>query len=194
VTDRTGLSRGDRNRNARLARLRVLLPQRNAIVGIDLASVKQAAVVTDHDSRVLARRRVSARAWELGELLDWAVVRARAAGFDSVTVACEPTGHRWRVLDQLAAQRGLALVCVQPLGARDQFLFGSYPAVRILTLIEDELRVVRYNSDRLEYGISVPAVAPQNVRYNSDRREWTFMTLEQPGKVIWPGGTRVNRV
>jgi hypothetical protein len=32
-----------------------------------------------------------------------------------VTVACEPTGHRWRVLDQLATQRGLALVCVQPL-------------------------------------------------------------------------------
>jgi transposase len=115
VTDRTGLSRGDRNRNARLARLRVLLPPGNAIVGIDLASVKQAAVVTDHDSRVLARRRVSARAWELGELLDWALRQAQAAGFVSVTVACEPTGHRWRVLDQLAAQRGLALVCVQPL-------------------------------------------------------------------------------
>ena len=32
-----------------------------------------------------------------------------------MTVACEPTGHRWRVLDQLSAQRGLALVCVQPL-------------------------------------------------------------------------------
>src|SRR5262249_23115258 len=28
---------------------------------------------------------------------------------------CEPTGHRWRVLDQIAAGRGLALVCVQPL-------------------------------------------------------------------------------
>jgi transposase len=81
VTDRIGLSRGDRNRNSRLARLRVLLPQRNAIVGIDLASVKQAAMVTDHDSRVLARRRVLARAWELGELLDWALRRARAAGF-----------------------------------------------------------------------------------------------------------------
>jgi transposase len=115
VSDRTGLSRGDRNRNARLGRLRVLLPPGNAIVGIDLAADKQAAVVTDHDSRVLARRRVPARAWELGELLDWALVRARAAGFVSVTVACEPTGHRWRVLDQLAAQRGLALVCVQPL-------------------------------------------------------------------------------
>jgi transposase len=33
----------------------------------------------------------------------------------SVTVACEPTGHRWRVLDQLAAGRGPALVCAQPL-------------------------------------------------------------------------------
>src|SRR5215469_18127367 len=115
VNDRTGLSRGDRNRNARLARLRVLLPHGNAIVGVDLASVKQAAVVTDHDSRVIARRQVTVRAWALGELLDWALAMARAAGFVSVTVACEPTGHRWRVLDQLAAERGLALVCVQPL-------------------------------------------------------------------------------
>ena len=115
MSDRSGLSRGDRNRNARLARLRELVPFDHAIVGIDLADAKQAAVVTDHDSRVLARRRVTARAWELGDLLEWAVGRARAAGFASVTVACEPTGHRWRVLDQLAAERGLALVCVQPL-------------------------------------------------------------------------------
>jgi transposase len=92
VNDRTGLSSGDRNRNARLARVAELLPLGNAIVGIDLAGDKQAAVVTDHDSRLLARRRVTARAWELGELLDWAVVRAKAAGFASVTVACEPTG------------------------------------------------------------------------------------------------------
>ena len=115
MVDGTGLSRGDRNRNGRLGRLRALLPAQHAIVGIDLADVKQAAVVTDHDSRVLARRRVSARAWELGDLLDWALDRAVAAGFASVTVACEPTGHRWRVLDQLAAERGLPLVCVQPL-------------------------------------------------------------------------------
>jgi transposase len=115
MSDGSGLSRGDRNRNARLARLRQLLPFDHAIVGIDLADDKQAAVVTDHDSRVIARRRVSARAWELGDLLDWAVAKASAAGFASVTVACEPAGHRWRVLDQLAAGRGLALVCVQPL-------------------------------------------------------------------------------
>jgi Transposase len=43
------------------------------------------------------------------------IERAHAAGFASVTVACEPTAHRWRVLDQLAAWRGLPLVCVQPL-------------------------------------------------------------------------------
>jgi len=109
------LSRGDRNRNGRLGRLRGLLPMQNAIVGIDLADAMQAAVVCDRDSRVLARRRVSARAWELGALLDWALERVTAAGFVSVTVACEPTGHRWRVLDQLAAERGLPLVCVQPL-------------------------------------------------------------------------------
>ena len=111
MSNGSGLSRGDRNRNARLARLRELVPLSNTIVGIDLADDKQAAVVT----RVIARRQVSARAWELGELPDRAVARAAGAGFASVTVACEPTGHRWRVLDQLAAGRGLALVCVQPL-------------------------------------------------------------------------------
>jgi transposase len=111
----TGISRGDRNRNDRLARLRALLATTNAIVGIDLADRKQAVVVTDHDWRVLARRRLTCRAWELGELLDWAQLEANRAGYTSVWVACEPTGHRWRVLDRLAAERGLRLVCVQPL-------------------------------------------------------------------------------
>jgi hypothetical protein len=62
MSNGSGLSRGDRNRNARLARLRELVPLTHAIVGIDLADDTQAAVVTDHDSRVIARRRVSARA------------------------------------------------------------------------------------------------------------------------------------
>ena len=62
----SGVSRGDRNRNARLARLRGLVPVSNAIVGIDLAGVKQMVVVTDHDSKVLARRTFRCRAWDLG--------------------------------------------------------------------------------------------------------------------------------
>ena len=41
--------------------------------------------------------------------------QALQAGFGGVVVACEPTGHRWRVLDQLAERAGLPLVCVQPL-------------------------------------------------------------------------------
>jgi transposase len=39
----------------------------------------------------------------------------RGGGFSSVVVACEPTGHRWRVLDQIAGEAGARLVCVQPL-------------------------------------------------------------------------------
>jgi transposase len=115
VSDRSGVSRGDRNRNARLARLREAVPLNHAIMGVDLADSKQMVVVTDHDSRVLARRTFRRRAWELGAALDWARERAGAAGFAGVTVAVEPTGHRWRVVGQLAADRGMAFVCVQPL-------------------------------------------------------------------------------
>ena len=115
MSDRSGVSRGDRNRNARLARLRAAVPATNAIAGIDLADSRQMVVVTDHESRVLARRSFRRRAWELGVALDWAAARAAAAGFAGVSVAVEPTGHRWRVVGQLAAERGMAFVCVQPL-------------------------------------------------------------------------------
>jgi transposase len=110
----SGVSRGDRNRNARLERLRTLVPVSNAIIGIDLAGVKQMVVVTDHDSKVIARRTFRCRAWDLGSALDWAAGRAAVAGWAGVTVSCEPTGHRWRVLGQLAADRSMPFVCVQP--------------------------------------------------------------------------------
>jgi len=51
-----GVSRGDRNRSARLSRLRELMPVTHAIVGIDLADSQQLVVVADDDSKVLARR------------------------------------------------------------------------------------------------------------------------------------------
>jgi transposase len=111
----SGVSRGDRDRNARLLRLRELVPVTNAIVGIDLADNKQMVVVTDHDSKVLARRTFRCRAWDLGAALDWAAERASAKGWAGVTVVCEPTGHRWRVLGQLAADRSMPFVCVQPM-------------------------------------------------------------------------------
>jgi transposase len=109
------LSRGDLNRNARLEALRAVLPRDHAILGIDLAQSRQAAVLADHDSRVIARWRPRCSAWGLGELLERALPKARSAGYAGITVACEPTGHRWMVLGQLAAERAIPLVCVQPL-------------------------------------------------------------------------------
>ena len=104
-------------------RLRGLLPRDGAVIGIDLAEDKQALAVVDHDVRVVARKTVRVKAFRLGEALDWAAGQARAKGFAQVTVACEPTGPRWMQVQRLCAERGLVLVCVQPLAshiAREQ--------------------------------------------------------------------------
>ena len=105
VVQGSGPSRGDKRRNAKLGVLRELVAVGNAILGIDLAAEKQVLVLADHDSRVLARKRVQAKAWDLGPVLDWACRVAYKHGFAGVTVGCEPTGHRWRVLNEPAAQR-----------------------------------------------------------------------------------------
>ena len=109
------LSRGDRRRNDKLVRLRAVVTRQTAVLAFDLAADKQVCALADQDSRVLARRTVKAKAWQLAEAVQWGLVQAAAAGFSSVVVACEPTGHRWRVLDQIAEQAGVRLVCVQPL-------------------------------------------------------------------------------
>lgn len=109
------LSRGDRRRNDRLMRLRAVVTRESAVLAFDLAADKQVCALTDQDSQVLARRTVMAKAWQLREAVEWGLTQASAAGFTSVVVACEPTGHRWRVLDQIAAGLGVRLVCVQPL-------------------------------------------------------------------------------
>jgi len=111
----SGTTRGDRRRNARRERLRQLLPRDGAVIGIDLAEDKQALAVVDHDVRVLARKTVKVKAFRLGEALDWAVAQAKVKGFAHVAVACEPTGPRWMQVQRLCAERGLPLVCIQPL-------------------------------------------------------------------------------
>ena len=115
VSKGSGLSRGDKRRNAKLTELRRLVPVDHAIVGIDLADAKQAVVVCDHDSQVLARKMVRVKAWDMGPVLEWAAGMAHKHGFAGVTVGCEPTGHRWMVLGQLAAQRDMTVVCVNPM-------------------------------------------------------------------------------
>jgi transposase len=92
-----------------------MLPRDGVVIGIDLAEDKQALAVIDHDVRVLARKTVRVKAFRLGEALDWAVAAARVKGFTQVTVACEPTGARWMQVLRLCLERGLPLVCIQPL-------------------------------------------------------------------------------
>jgi transposase len=48
----SGMTRGDRRRNARRERLRGLLPRDGAVIGIDLGKEKQAVALVDHDVRV----------------------------------------------------------------------------------------------------------------------------------------------
>ena len=110
-----GMTRGERRRNARRERLRGLLPRDGAVAGIDLAEDQQALAVVDHDVRVLARKTVKVKAFRLGQALDWAVAAAKVKGFAQVAVACEPTGPRWMQVQRLCAERGLPLVCIQPL-------------------------------------------------------------------------------
>jgi transposase len=84
-------------------------------LSVDLGEDKQVAVLMDHDGRVLGRRVVTAKAHALGGLLEWAAGQAVKRGFGGVVVGCEPTGHRWRSLMQLADDAGMGFVCVQSL-------------------------------------------------------------------------------
>lgn len=111
----SGITRGDRRRNVRKARLRALVPHDHAVAGVDLGDRKQALTVTGADGQVLGRRSPRVTAHELGPFLDWAAGQARAAGFAGLSVACEPTGSRWMAVQDLCEARGLPFVCVQPL-------------------------------------------------------------------------------
>ena len=110
-----GLTRGDRRRNERVEALRAVVRTDRAILGIDLGEDKQVAALLDHDGRVLGRKVVKAKAYALDGLLGWAAELAAKRGLAGVVVGCEPTGHRWRSVMELADQAGMGFVGVQPL-------------------------------------------------------------------------------
>ena len=110
----SGLTRGDRNRNRKIAVLREVVARDRAVLAVDLGEDKQAAALVDHEGRVLARKVVKAKAHQLGGLLEWAAGRAARAGFAGLVVACEPTGHRWKALMGAADGAGHGFCCVQP--------------------------------------------------------------------------------
>ena len=111
----TGLTRGDRRRNQEIAGLREVVARDRAVLAIDLGEDKQVATLMDHDNVVLARKVVLVKVHNLGSLLVWAGQHAVRHGFVGVTVACEPTGHRWKALMGLADGAGMGFVCVQSL-------------------------------------------------------------------------------
>jgi transposase len=115
VAQRSGLTRGDRRRNSRIEDLRAVVRPDRAVLAIDLGEDKQVAALIDHDCRVLGRRVVKAKAHQLGGLLTWAGEFATRQGFAGVVVACEPTGHRWRSVMELADRARMGFVCVQSL-------------------------------------------------------------------------------
>ena len=111
----SGLTRGDRNRNRRIEAVREAVRRDQAVLAVDLGEDKQVAVVLDHEGRALARKVVKAKAHQLADLLEWGAERAVKAGFAGLTVACEPTGHRWKALMGLADSAGHGFACVQSL-------------------------------------------------------------------------------
>jgi len=115
VPNATPLTRGDRRRNEKLTRLRAIVRPDLAILGIYLASAKQAAVVADHDSVTLGRRMFVGDPWVIDDIVDWALPIAIEAGFAGVVVGCEPTGHRWKPVLERCRARGVEVVCVNPM-------------------------------------------------------------------------------
>jgi hypothetical protein len=109
------LTRGDRRRNDKIEALRTVVRVDQAILSIDLGEDKQVAALMDHDGRVLGRRVVKAKAHSLGGLLGWAGAQGVKQGFAGIVVGCEPTGHLWRSVMQLADEAGMGFVCVQSL-------------------------------------------------------------------------------
>jgi transposase len=96
---RRAASRGVTRRNAKLAALRDLVSQDWAILAVDLASKRQAAVLCDHDSVVLGRRMFTGWAWCIEQILAWAEpVAPRAGSTGLVPAASRPDtgGSRWR--------------------------------------------------------------------------------------------------
>ena len=115
MSNRRPLTRGDLRRNDKLTRLRSIVRSDLAIVGIDLASAKQAAVVADHDSITLGRKMFDGDPWVIEEIIAWALPIAFGAGFAGIVVGCEPTGHRWKPVLEVCGSRVIEVVCVNPM-------------------------------------------------------------------------------
>ncbi len=94
---RRAVSRGVARRNAKLTALRELVSPDLAILAVDLAPGKQAAVACDHESVVLERRMLTGSAWCIEQILAEPVAaRAGFAGWCWRASRPGTGGSRWR--------------------------------------------------------------------------------------------------
>jgi hypothetical protein len=111
-----------RRRNEKLTGLWSIVRRDLAILGADLASAKQAAVLTD--SIVVGGRMFTDDARVIEDVLAWAV---------PLVVGCEPTGHRWEPLLNRTRARGIELRVVTLYDCLDTFTRLLAPFVPFVT-------------------------------------------------------------
>jgi transposase len=187
------LSRGDVRRNARLDRLRGVVSRDRAVLAVDLADDKQVVVVCDHDSRVLARRTWRCRPWQLDRALRWGLATACRQGFAGVVVACEPTGHRWRVVVEHAGRLGLEAVCVQPMLVRRAREAEDF--TRDKSDDKDALLIARLVTQLHCYLPERPTAAWARLRQLGNRRveQLALQRLRDLLECAWPAALEVTR-
>jgi transposase len=187
------LSRGDVRRNARLDRLRGVVSRARAVLAVDLADDKQVVVVCDHDSRVLARRTWRCRPWQLDRALRWGLATACRQGFAGVVVACEPTGHRWRVVVEHAGRLGLEAVCVQPMLVRRAREAEDF--TRDKSDDKDALLIARLVTQLHCYLPKRPTAAWARLRQLGNRRveQLALQRLRDLLECAWPAALEVTR-
>lgn len=167
-TESRGLSRGDRRRNEKLRLLREAVPDGAAICAIDLADADQDAVVTGPDGAIRARRRFKTSPWGIDQMLDWAQGVAQSAGIDSLVVACEPTGHRWKPVVARTRDRGLGVACIPPMLVAREREREDLTTARSDT--KDATCIARLARERRCYLPNLPAAGWARLRHLGARR------------------------
>jgi transposase len=187
------LTRGDRRRNEKLRVLREAIPPESAVLAIDLAQAKQAAVECGANHELLARRLFACSVWGVDQMIDWALEVAGRHGFTGLTVACEPTGHHWKPVLERVRRRELMLVCIPPVlvrrGREQEDLTSDRSDFKDAAIIGRLARELR------GYVASVPEAAWSRLRHLGARREAKLaertaarLCLRDLLLCYWPGG------
>jgi transposase len=135
--------------------------------------------------------------WQLGKALEWGLGVAHRQGFAGVVVACEPTGHRWRVVSstpQAGAGGGLRAAAAGAPGPRGR---GLHPRQERR---QDALLIARLTTQLHCYLPEQPTAVWARLRHLGNRRveQLTRVTAAQQRlrdllECGWPAALEVTR-